>query len=165
MSLDYININKSSWNNKVDIHLSSEFYNQVTFLQGQTSLKEIELNLLGNIEGKSVLHLQCHFGQDSISLAKLGAKLTAVDFSEKAIEKGKEIASQMNVDVNFICCDIYNLKSFLTEEFDIVFTSYGTIGWLPDLDKWGNIIHSFLKPDGKFIFIEFIYMSVKIYLA
>ena len=94
---------------------------------------------------KSVLHLQCHFGQDSISLAKLGAKVTAVDFSDKAIEKGKEIAAQMNADVNFICCDIYNLKSYLNEEFDIVFTSYGTIGWLPDLDKWASIIKSFLK--------------------
>jgi ubiquinone/menaquinone biosynthesis C-methylase UbiE len=155
MEDDYIKINKASWNNKVDIHLSSEFYNQAGFLQGQTSLKEIELNLLGNIEGKSVLHLQCHFGQDSISLAKMGAKVTAIDFSEKAIEKGKEIAAQMNVDVEFICCDLYNLNSFLNKEFDIVFTSYGTIGWLPDLDKWASIINSFVKPDGKFVFVEF----------
>ena len=115
MEDDYIKINKASWNNKVDIHLSSEFYNQAAFLQGQTSLKEIELNLLGNIEGKSVLHLQCHFGQDSISLAKLGANVTAIDFSDKAIEKAKEIATQMNVDVDFICCDLYNLNSFLNK--------------------------------------------------
>lgn len=82
---NYININRSSWDAKVDTHLKSDFYFVDEFLQGRTSLNSIELELLGDIRGKKILHLQCHCGQDSISLARLGAKVTALDFSEKAI--------------------------------------------------------------------------------
>lgn len=153
--LNYLEINKESWNKRVDSHLSSDFYDQQGFLDGKTSLKEIELKLLGNVEGKSILHLQCHFGQDTISLSRLGANATGVDLSDKAIKYAREIAGETNSNANFICCDIYNLPNHLNEKFDIVFTSYGTIGWLPDLDKWANIVSSFLKPNGKFVFVEF----------
>ena len=125
------------------------------FLQGKTSLNEIELNLLGDIQGKSILHLQCHFGQDTISLSRLGATATGVDLSDKAIESARKIAKDTHSDAEFICCDIYDLPNHLDEKFDIVFTSYGVIGWLPDLDKWAKIISSFLKPDGQFVFVEF----------
>jgi len=125
------------------------------FLQGKTSLNEIELNLLGDIQGKSILHLQCHFGQDTISLSRLGAAATGVDLSDKAIESARKIAKDTHSDTEFICCDIYDLPNHLDEKFDIVFTSYGVIGWLPDLDKWAKIISSFLKPDGQFVFVEF----------
>lgn len=125
------------------------------FLQGKTSLNEIELNLLGDIQGKSILHLQCHFGQDTISLSRLGATATGVDLSDKAIESARKIAKDTHSDAEFICCDIYDLPNHLDEKFDIVFTSYGVIGWLPDLDKWAKIVSSFLKPDGQFVFVEF----------
>ncbi len=85
----YLTINKTLWNDQVDIHYDSDFYNVPNFIAGKSSLNPIELELLGNISGKSVLHLQCHFGQDSISLARMGAQVTAVDLSDKAIEKGK----------------------------------------------------------------------------
>ena len=80
---NYIEINRKAWNNRTDTHLNSEFYNQKGFLNGDTSLNEIELNLLGNIKGKSILHLQCHFGQDTISLERLGATVTGIDLSKK----------------------------------------------------------------------------------
>ncbi len=152
---NYIEINRQSWNNRIETHLKSEFYDLNGFLQGKSSLNDIELNLLGDINGKTILHLQCHFGQDTISLGRLGAEVTGVDLSNKAIESAKQIAKDTNSTAKFICCDIYDLPNHLEEKFDIVFTSYGTIGWLPDLDKWAKIVSKFLKPNGQFVFVEF----------
>jgi len=151
----YLEINKKLWNNRVNHHVASDFYKMDDFLNGNTSLNSIELDLLGNIKGKSVLHLQCHFGQDSISLSKMGAQVTAIDFSEKAIETANNLNIKMNTDVVFINCDLYSLPKILNLKFDIVFTSYGTIGWLPNIDKWANVVAHFLKPLGKFVFVEF----------
>lgn len=153
--IDYLKVNQLSWNNRVDTHIDSAFYDLPNFLNGQTSLNNIELVLLGNIEGKSILHLQCHFGQDSISLSRLGAEVTGVDLSDKAIERAKEIALKTNSSATFICCDVYDLPNHLDKQFDIVFTSYGTIGWLPDMQKWAKIVSRFLKPTGHFVFVEF----------
>ncbi|MDR6967922.1 ubiquinone/menaquinone biosynthesis C-methylase UbiE [Flavobacterium arsenatis] len=155
MEKEYIEINKKSWNNRTDAHLESEFYDVKGFIEGKTSLNKIELDLLGEISGKTILHLQCHFGQDTISLARLGAKVAGVDLSDKAIESANELAKKTTAEVSFICCDVYDLPNHLDEQFDMVFTSYGTIGWLPDLDKWAKIVARFLKPEGKFLFVEF----------
>ena len=152
---NYIEINRQSWNNRTETHLKSEFYDLDNFLKGKTSLNNIELDLLGDVTGKNILHLQCHFGQDTISLSRLGADVTGVDLSDKAIESAKQIANDTNSNTKFICCDIYDLPNYLDEKFDIVFTSYGTIGWLPDLDKWAKIISKYLKPNGQFVFVEF----------
>lgn len=152
---NYLNINRESWNNRTETHLKSEFYDLDGFLKGNTSLNSIELDLLGDVKGKTILHLQCHFGQDTISLNRLGAKVTGVDLSNKAIENAKKIAKKTDSNADFICCDIYDLPNYLDQEFDIVYTSYGTIGWLPNLDKWAKVISKFLKPKGKFIFVEF----------
>lgn len=152
---NYIKINKESWNNRVESHLTSDFYDLEGFLKGQSSLNSIELELLGDVKDKSILHLQCHFGQDTISLARLGARATGVDLSDKAIESAVQLARKASVSAKFICCDIYDLSNHLDEQFDIVFTSYGTIGWLPDLNKWSKVISRFLKPNGKFVFAEF----------
>ncbi len=154
-NLNYIEINRQSWNNRVDTHIGSEFYDMKGFLKGNSSLNSIELELLGNIKGKRILHLQCHFGQDTISLARKGAIITGVDLSDKAIQKARGIAEECKVDATFICCDIFDLPNHLDAQFDIVFTSYGTIGWLPDLDKWASIVSRYLMPEGQFIFVEF----------
>jgi len=127
----------------------------LTFLKGRSSLNDIELALLGDINGKFILHLQCHFGQDTISLERLGADATGIDFSDKAIESAKKLAGETNSKASFICCELYDLPNHLDKQFDIVFTSYGTISWLPDLDKWAKVISRFLKPKGQFIFVEF----------
>ena len=153
--MNYKEINKTLWNNKTDVHINSEFYDNKTFIEGRNSLNSIELELLGDIKGKSILHLQCHFGQDTISLNRLGANVTGLDLSDKAIERAKELATKTKSEATFICCDIYDLPQHLDEKFDLVFTSYGTIGWLPDLDKWAKIVSGFLKPNGKFVFAEF----------
>lgn len=152
---NYIEINKQSWNSRLESHLRSDFYDLDGFLRGDSSLNDIELKLLGDIKGKNILHLQCHFGQDTISLARLGANVTGVDLSDKSIEKAKELSKKTQTSVTFICCNIYELPQYLDKQFDIIFTSYGTIGWLPDLDKWASIISNYLKPNGKFVFAEF----------
>jgi SAM-dependent methyltransferase len=154
-STDYININKATWNNKTDVHIASEFYDNENFLNGKSTLNLIELELLGDLKNKKILHLQCHFGQDTLSLTRLGAKVTGVDFSEKAIERAKEITKQLNLDATFICCDVYETLQHLDEKFDIVFTSYGTIGWLPDVKKWANVVSNCLQPNGKFVMADF----------
>lgn len=153
--INYIAKNKLSWNSRTDFHIKSDFYDLNGFLKGNTSLNDIELKLLGDISNKSILHLQCHFGQDTISLGRLGAKVIGVDLSDNAINKANSFAEKTNIKADFICCDIYDLPQHLDKQFDIVFTSYGTIGWLPDLDKWAKIISKYLKPNGKLVFVEF----------
>ena len=152
---NYVEINRRAWNNKTDVHFNSDFYDTESFIRGKSSLNDIELALLGNVKGKTILHLQCHFGQDSISLARMGAKVTGVDLSNKAIERAKELTINTGEDCTFICCDIYNLPHHLSEQFDIVFTSYGTIGWLPDMNKWASVVSKYLKTGGQFIIAEF----------
>ncbi|RKD92677.1 class I SAM-dependent methyltransferase [Mangrovibacterium diazotrophicum] len=155
MDKNYIEINRKLWNARTAIHFESDFYQVNEFIRGGNSLRPIELERLGNLTGKKVLHLQCHFGQDSISLARLGAEVTAVDLSDEAIERGRQLACDCNAKVRFICCDLYDLPNQLEDNFDLVFTSYGVIGWLPDLDKWASVISHFLKPGGRLLLVEF----------
>ena len=155
MDENYLEINKHSWNKRTEIHYVSDFYDNDNFIKGKTSLNKIELDLLGDLKGKKILHLQCHFGQDTISLQRLGASVTGIDISNVSIEKATNLAKITNQDSKFICCDVYDLPNNLNEKFDMVFTTYGTIGWLPDMDKWAKIVSQFLKPKGKFIFVEF----------
>lgn len=154
-SKNYLEINKQTWNNKTDIHIASDFYDIEGFMKGKSTLNDIELALLGNISGKKILHLQCHFGQDTMTFSRMGAQSVGIDLSDKAVERAIELAEKLNLNTQFICCDVYEAPNILEEQFDIVFTSYGTIGWLPDLDKWAKVVSHFLKPNGKFVFAEF----------
>lgn len=153
--MDYKEINKEAWNQKVDIHYRSEFYDNDNFINGKSSLNSIELDILGDIKDKSLLHLQCHFGQDTISLSRMGASTTGVDLSDKAINTAKQLATQTGSSAKFVCSDIYDLPNNLEGQYDIVFTSYGTIGWLPDIDKWASVVSKFLKPGGQFLIVDF----------
>ena len=153
--MDYIKKNKAFWDDRTGYHVKSEFYDQDSFLKGRSSLNPIELDLLGDVRGKSILHLQCHFGQDSMSLARMGAQVTGVDLSDKAIEYARNFAEELDLDVDFVCCNVYDLPKHLNREFDIVFTSYGTIVWLPDLTQWADLIGNYLKPGGRFVMAEF----------
>ncbi len=152
---DYLSKNLESWNRRTAYHLASDFYDNKKFIEGKSSLKSIELDLLGDVRNKKILHLQCHFGQDTLSLARLGAEVTGMDLSDKAIDTARALSGQTGVPATFICCDLYSLPQHLNEQFDMVFTSYGVIGWLPDLNRWAEIIAHFLKPGGRFIMAEF----------
>lgn len=155
MEINYNEINRRLWNDKTDVHFKSAFYNVDAFLAGESTLNPIELELLGDVKNKSLLHLQCHFGMDTISLSRLGANAVGVDISDHAIQKAEELAVQSKSNAKFIQSEIYKLEENLNSEFDIVFTSYGAIGWLPDMFEWARIVKRFLKSDGIFVMVEF----------
>ena len=147
--------NRNTWNTKVKVHVDSEFYKMRDFISGKSSLNKYEVAVLGDISNKTILHLQCHFGQDTLSLARMGASCTGVDIADEGIKKAKKLNSKLKLDASFICCNVLDTSKFVSEKFDIVFTSYGTIGWLPDLEPWAKMISERLKPGGFFYIVEF----------
>ena len=151
----YFNSNRENWNGRVSVHKDSAFYNVAGFKKGKNALNDIELSELGDVSGKDMLHLQCHFGLDTMSWSRLGAKATGVDFSEEAIRVAKDLSRELGLNTKFICSNVYDLKQHLDQQFDCVFTSYGVIGWLPDLNRWAEIINHFLKTGGTFYMAEF----------
>ncbi len=164
----YFETNKNLWNQRTAIHKDSAFYDLKSFKEGKNVLTSIELKELGDLNGKSLLHLQCHFGMDSLSWSRLGAKVTGVDLSDESIKLATQLNDELKLDAKFICCNVYDLltenqrlakapplEGFGEAVFDIVFTSYGTIGWLPDLKLWANMIAERLKPGGFFYMADF----------
>lgn len=154
--MDYLEVNKNTWNKRTSIHLKSDFYDVDGFIAGNTSLREIELAELTDVKGKSMLHLQCHFGLDSLSWARKGATVTGVDLSSEAIEQATNLSNKLSIAADFICSDIYSFK--LDDEqpkFDIVYTSYGALCWLPCINQWAKTVADCLKPGGLFYMVEF----------
>jgi SAM-dependent methyltransferase len=150
----YFDTNRRRWDELVDIHAKSIEYDLDAFIGGKSSLHNVEIEKLHDVKCKSLLHLQCHFGLDTISWARLGANVTGVDFSEPAIKLARTIAEKVGVKATFICSNIYDLPTVLDGQYDIVFTSYGVLCWLNDLRKWGKIISHYLKPGGTFLLVE-----------
>lgn len=151
----YYQTNLKRWNELVAIHAKSKSYNLKSFLEGETSLHSLELEALGDVNEKNLLHLQCHFGLDTLSWARLGAKVTGVDFSSTAITLARELTKKTGLEAEFICCNIYDLANHLDRQFDIVYSTYGVINWLHDLKTWARIIARYLEPSGIFYLVEF----------
>jgi SAM-dependent methyltransferase len=152
---EYFEANRSLWNQRTMVHKDSDFYNLAGFKAGESVLTPIELAELADVSGKTMLHLQCHFGMDSLDWARRGATVTGVDLADNAIEEATKLNSELGLNAKFVCCNVYDTSTFIKEQFDIVFTSYGTIGWLPDLDKWAAVVTQRLKPGGTFYIAEF----------
>ncbi len=150
----YLEVNKRLWNEKTQHHVDSDFYDMASFMAGKTSLKDIELGLLGDIKGKDIIHLQCHFGQDSLSLARMGANVTGLDLSDKSIDKARELNDALQLNAKFVCSDVYDAPANIDARFDMVFTTYGVLGWLPDMQKWASVVSQLLKPGGKLLLVE-----------
>ena len=151
----YFSANKRRWNELVGIHTRSGGYDVEGFLKGKNTLHSIELDALGDVRGKSLLHLQCYFGMDTLSWARLGANVTGVDFSDKAIELARILNEKTGLNADFINCNLYDLPKNLDGEFDIVYTSYGVLMWLNDIEGWAKIVSRYLKPGGTFFIAEF----------
>lgn len=151
----YFETNRKTWNKKVAVHKQSEFYDLDGFKNGLSSLNSYELDALDDVNKKSLLHLQCHFGQDTLSWARMGAICTGVDISDVGIAFAKNLAEDIGVSADFVCCNVLETSTYVKSHFDIVFSSYGTIGWLPDLKPWGEMIASRLKNGGIFYIVEF----------
>lgn len=153
--MDYLNINKEAWDKRTKVHVGSKFYNVDAFKDGKSSLNKVELEQVGNVKGKKLLHLLCHFGQDTLSWARKGATVTGVDLSTEAIKQANELKSALGLDATFIASDIYQFGDESTERFDVVFASYGVLCWLPDLHLWAKIIKNSLVSNGEFHLVEF----------
>ncbi|MFX1515168.1 MAG: class I SAM-dependent methyltransferase [Promethearchaeota archaeon] len=153
---EYINANKKRWEELATLHFESKFYKVEEFKKGGISLSDLEINEVGEVKGKKLLHLQCHFGKDTLSWARLGAHVTGVDFSTRAIELAQQLSTEISIEATFIQSDIYELDQTSLEQnsFDIVFTSNGAIYWLPNLKKWAQLISSYLKPNGFFYILD-----------
>ena len=149
--------NLRRWNEITSIHAKSKEYDLEKFMKGENSLHEIELAEIGElVKGKTLLHLQCQFGKDTLSWARLGAaRVVGVDFSNVAIDLANSINDELKLPAEFICSNIYDLPEILDEEFDIVFTSYGVLCWLSDIDRWAEIVAKYVKKGGTFFIAEF----------
>ncbi len=152
---DYARINRGLWDGWAKIHVESKFYDVDGFRKGKTSLQGVELEELGDVSDKTLLHLQCHFGLDTLSWAGKGARVTGVDLSGEAISLARSLSEELDIEAEFICSSIFDLPKVLDRQFDIVFTSYGAINWLPDIGRWAEIVRRCLRPGGTFYMIEF----------
>lgn len=155
MSEDYLEINKNLWNKKLESHLNSKMYDVPSFLAGRNSLDQIVLDEIGEVSGKTLLHLQCHFGQDTLSFSRMGAKATGLDLSDECINKARELNEHLDLDAEFICGNVLDTRKLTQKKYDIVYTSYGTIVWLPDLDRWAEQVADSMSDSGSFYMAEF----------
>jgi SAM-dependent methyltransferase len=147
---DCTDANRRRWNELVAIHERSDFYDVAGFKAGKSSLRPLEQEELGDVAGKSLLHLQCHFGLDTLSWARKGARVTGVDFSDQAVDRACALAAETGIDARFLCANVYDLPNVLQDTFDIVFTSYGALCWLSDLPRWAKVVSHFLERGGAF---------------
>ncbi len=147
--------NRSLWDAWTAIHASGDFYDLDGFKAGGVRLRPYEIEMVGDVAGRSLLHLQCHFGIDTLSWARLGATVTGADLSRAAIELARSLADELGFpDARFIESNLYDLPAALDGRFDVVYTSRGVLGWLPDIRAWARIVAHFLAPGGTFFISE-----------
>jgi len=151
---DLMETNQKGWNKIAIANVNSTYYNLDSFRNGRSSLRPTEIEALGDVAGKSLLHLQCHIGLNAISWARLGARVVAVDFAAEALGIGRQLADELNVDIRFVESNIYDLPKILDDQFDLAYTDYGVLSWLPDLNEWARVAAHFLKPGGVFHIVE-----------
>jgi SAM-dependent methyltransferase len=161
MALDeYRAANRDNWDDRVPIHWGSDEYGIQKFVDDPNHISDVvkfDLNNeeFGDVSGKSLLHLQCHIGTDTLSWARLGATVTGVDFSEPAIEKCKALSDTSGTAGEFVVAELYDSPNVLpNRQFDVVYTGVGAICWLPDIKAWAKIVADFLKPGGTFYILE-----------
>ncbi len=146
--------NRQAWNEMVELHVNYPAYRTEAFLKGESKLGSIERELVGDVRGKSLLHLMCQFGLDTLSWARLGAKVTGVDISDKSIEYAHDLAVKAKLEASFVRSDVLDLIGVIDQKFDIVFQSYGTWLWIADLNEWAKVVAHYLKPGGIFAIVD-----------
>jgi SAM-dependent methyltransferase len=157
---DHLEANRALWDEWTAIHATSDFYDVEAFKEEGLEpgrgmrLRAYEIEEVGPVAGKDLLHLQCHFGLDTLSWARLGARVTGADFSPEAITLARALAADVGIEADFVTSDIYELPKNLGGDFDVVYTSRGVLGWLPDLTGWAEVIAHYLRPGGVFYITE-----------
>lgn len=159
---EYFDTNRRHWDERAGIHPSTDFYDVTGFLDGNCALNPLEVAEMGDVSGKKLLHLQCHFGLDTLSWARRGAEVTGIDFSERGIAEARELAAKAQLPARFLQTAVYDLPQTLAEDFDIVFTSYGALCWLPDIRRWAEIAAGYVKPGG-FLYVAEIHPMVMVW--
>ena len=147
----YREANRARWDESVEIHAASDFYRVDDFLAGESTLLQLDLDEVGSVAGKSLLHQQCHFGLDTLSWARLGADVVGVDFAPSAVQTARDIADRAGLSAEFVESELYASSDVLSnrlESFDIVYVNLGAICWLPDIRGWARVCAAFLKPGG-----------------
>ncbi|MFN8039132.1 MAG: class I SAM-dependent methyltransferase [Acidimicrobiales bacterium] len=153
---EWLRCNRAAWDERVPIHVASAFYDTESFLAGRSSLRDFEVDEVGDVEGRSLVHLQCHFGQDTLSWARRGARVTGLDFSAPAVGAARALAGQAGLDAEFVCADVYDAVDALGgRRFDVVYTGLGALVWLPDVDRWAQVCAELVAPGGFLYVAEF----------
>jgi SAM-dependent methyltransferase len=153
---EFFAINRRNWEERVAIHVrdATGFYRVKAFLAGADMLHPIEATEIGDVRGLRLLHLQCHFGLDTLSLARRGAHATGLDFSSAAIAAARDLAHRANVPAHFVEGNVYEAATLTRGPFDIVYATWGTITWLPDIARWAQVIATVLAPGGLLYFAD-----------
>ena len=151
---DAMAANRALWDEWTAVHLDSDFYDVESFRRGGIRLHDYVLEELGDVRGLEILHVQCHFGLDTLSFSRLGARPTGADFSEAAIDAARALAAELGLDARFVLSNVYDLPSNLEGDFDLVYTSAGVLGWLPDIRAWARVVAHFVRPGGRFYISE-----------
>jgi SAM-dependent methyltransferase len=147
--------NRALWDAWTALHATGEFYDLEGFRRGGVRLRDEEIEAVGDVRGRTLLHLQCHFGIDTLSWARLGAIVTGADFSPAAVRLASELAVDLGFpDARFVESNLYELPGRLDGSFDVVYTSRGVLGWLPDIRGWARVVAHFVKPGGTFYISE-----------
>jgi SAM-dependent methyltransferase len=152
---DYLTLNRALWDERVPIHVASEFYDVAGFRKGASALRDFEPDEMGEVSGRELLHLQCHFGLDTLSWARRGASVTGLDFSEAAIQAARDLAAEAGLPARFVVSDVYAAPQTLGRTYDIVYTGLGALVWLPDVQRWARTVVDLLKPGGRLYLVEF----------
>ncbi|HEX2315398.1 MAG TPA: class I SAM-dependent methyltransferase [Thermomonospora sp.] len=152
---DYRTVNRALWDAWVPLHVAGEFYDVPGFLAGATTLRDFEVAEVGDVTGRTLAHLQCHFGLDTLSWARRGASVTGLDFSAPAIDTARSLAAECGLDARFVVADVYDAREALGETYDIVYTGIGALNWLPDVDRWARVAAGLVRPGGFLYLVEF----------
>ncbi|MFN2545248.1 MAG: class I SAM-dependent methyltransferase [Actinomycetota bacterium] len=150
----FVEANRRLWDEWADINVRSDLYDLEGFKAGRITIPDYQRTEVGDVSGKSLLHLQCHFGMDTLTWARLGATVTGLDLSERALEVARSLASEIGVEARFVHANVLEADRVLDEQFDVVFTSIGVLGWLPDVPRWAEVVAHFVKPGGRFYICE-----------
>jgi SAM-dependent methyltransferase len=156
---EFIEDNRKHWEELAELHPETDYYDVEGFLDGESTLDSIEPEELGDVQGKSLLHLQCHFGLDTLSWARREADVTGVDISTEAVEVARELATEAGLEdrARFVQSDVYELADgspIADEVFDIVYTSFGVLFWLPSLEEWATVVSQFVREGGTFYLVD-----------
>jgi SAM-dependent methyltransferase len=154
---DYRDVNRANWNDRAPAHAASPDYALQRFAADPEHLSDVvrfDRTLLGDIAGLRAVHLQCHIGTDTVSLARLGATMTGLDFSDRSLEEARRLAASAGADIRFVQADVYDAPQAVGTGYDLVYTGIGALCWLPDIKRWGRTVAALLRPGGRLFIRE-----------